>query len=675
MAEAGGGFRIGRGFLDIVGKVNKEQTRQSANEAAEEAGDTFEKGFTRHWEKQNRDARGRFVKGWKDHGDAAGAASALRFGAKFGSIMTDLMAKAGQQTVGRFFDGFSALPPQAQAAIGAGVVGAAMMAAPLISGVIAGAVVGGVGIGGVVGGILIAASHPEVKAAAKLTGQSLKSEMQQAGRAFVPEVLHSLQYIRTQFREMGSEMESALSGLSRFVEPLTRGVVGFVHNLLPGFQAIADYGMPVIQELADWLPRLGTLLSDVFTMFATRSFDAATALQQLWIVFELGIRSIAGTLAGLAELNSLFEKMAFVVTGNYAGLIQYLAAEEAAKAGGDELNPTLQQIIAGFQGTGEKAAFSTGQIKNWLEALREGTTDNLDFRAAQREAEQAIDDATQAFKDNGRTIDNNTAKGRANNQALDRLAAASNKVYDATYKQTGSQEAAAAAAQRSRDKFIALAQKMGYTKDEAIALAGKLIAIPSPKRSVTVETTKAQAAVRGIKSALATINGRTVLVTVKYETKGRVPGEHIIGQGTLTKAEGGWVNGAGGPTDDKIPAMLSNKEFVLRAHAADKLTKVFGPEFLPWLNNYDRALGTWDRHPVIQAKRKQWGSRMEGHAQTATAGGGTAVDTRPASVQIDRVEIRVDAADLTDMQRVLDLFESLPTVARQHSVSPTTGAR
>jgi tape measure domain-containing protein len=36
-------------------------------------------------------------------------------------------------------------------------------------------------------------------------------------------------------------------------------------------------------------------------------------------------------------------------------------------------------------------------------------------------------------------------------------------------------------------------------------------------------------------------------------------------------ATGGAVNGAGGPTDDKIPAMLSNGEFVMKASAVDKL--------------------------------------------------------------------------------------------------------
>jgi tape measure domain-containing protein len=45
-------------------------------------------------------------------------------------------------------------------------------------------------------------------------------------------------------------------------------------------------------------------------------------------------------------------------------------------------------------------------------------------------------------------------------------------------------------------------------------------------------------------------------------------------------ATGGSVNGAGGPTDDKIPAMLSNGEFVMKASAVDK----FGVGFMSRIN-------------------------------------------------------------------------------------------
>lgn len=53
------------------------------------------------------------------------------------------------------------------------------------------------------------------------------------------------------------------------------------------------------------------------------------------------------------------------------------------------------------------------------------------------------------------------------------------------------------------------------------------------------------------------------------------------GGGAVGLAGGGPVSGPGGPTDDKIPAMLSDGEYVLQASAV----KRWGRGFLDWLNN------------------------------------------------------------------------------------------
>src|SRR5690606_37274296 len=53
----------------------------------------------------------------------------------------------------------------------------------------------------------------------------------------------------------------------------------------------------------------------------------------------------------------------------------------------------------------------------------------------------------------------------------------------------------------------------------------------------------------------------------------------IGGSGTARFADGGWVSGPGGSRQDKIPAMLSDNEFVVNARSA----KEFGP-LLEWIN-------------------------------------------------------------------------------------------
>lgn len=55
----------------------------------------------------------------------------------------------------------------------------------------------------------------------------------------------------------------------------------------------------------------------------------------------------------------------------------------------------------------------------------------------------------------------------------------------------------------------------------------------------------------------------------------------------LTKANGGYISGAGGPTEDKIPAMLSNGEYVVRASAVDQ----YGVGMLDQINTQKFATG------------------------------------------------------------------------------------
>ena len=59
----------------------------------------------------------------------------------------------------------------------------------------------------------------------------------------------------------------------------------------------------------------------------------------------------------------------------------------------------------------------------------------------------------------------------------------------------------------------------------------------------------------------------------------------LIGQMKRSYATGGWVRGPGGPTDDKIPAMLSNREYVIRAASVKRM----GVKALDYINNFGMA--------------------------------------------------------------------------------------
>lgn len=72
---------------------------------------------------------------------------------------------------------------------------------------------------------------------------------------------------------------------------------------------------------------------------------------------------------------------------------------------------------------------------------------------------------------------------------------------------------------------------------------------------------------------------------------------------SIAAADGGWITGPGGPRDDKVPAMLSNKEFVVNAAAAAQ----YGP-FLEAINRMGGQGGGSSRESMAGAVMKTVGA-------------------------------------------------------------------
>ena len=99
-------------------------------------------------------------------------------------------------------------------------------------------------------------------------------------------------------------------------------------------------------------------------------------------------------------------------------------------------------------------------------------------RGGIRGMEAAIDAADEAFKKNGATLDENTEKGRANNAALDQLAAATMEAAESARANNEAWETVNGIYDRGRQKLMASAQQMGLTRAEAKALADQILKTP-----------------------------------------------------------------------------------------------------------------------------------------------------------------------------------------------------
>lgn len=188
-------------------------------------------------------------------------------------------------------------------------------------------------------------------------------------------------------------------------------------------------------------------------------------------------------------------------------------------------------------------------------SAREGL---LNERSAARQYEEAVDDLTTALKENGKTHDNSTEKGRANNEALDRLAEAAVGYKKAIIEAgTGTKEANRIQAD-AKQKLIAAARAMGYERDEAIKLANKILGIPKKADTkANVQTAQAKRVIRELQTQIDRLHGKSVTVgaVVKFPSGWA---QYRAGE-RASKAAGGAIGDGVGSVDD-VPILAMRGE-------------------------------------------------------------------------------------------------------------------
>lgn len=166
--------------------------------------------------------------------------------------------------------------------------------------------------------------------------------------------------------------------------------------------------------------------------------------------------------------------------------------------------PSYNASLVEYGSNTKSAATSTADLGSKFSVTAQNaanlkeTTDELEkslsnFGATEQTVEgttegyySALDAANKAIKDNGKNIDDSTAKGRANNQTLYALAKSADDLAAANLKAKVPIDQVKAALDGQRQTFIDTAQKMGYTAQAAQDLATKLIGVTTTKYNFTL---------------------------------------------------------------------------------------------------------------------------------------------------------------------------------------------
>jgi hypothetical protein len=250
----------------------------------------------------------------------------------------------------------------------------------------------------------------------------------------------------------------------------------------------------------------------------------------------------------------------------YKGSLEDLAFEEqlAAQAMGlfGQQASSAQEKLAGQKASADGLAQSINALSNAVLIARGGI----------RGMEAAIDAADEALKENGRTLDENTEKGRANNQALDDIAATTIKAAESARENGASWEEVNAIYDRGRAALLKAGGQMEDTKGKAKSLADQILRTPdktarlrgnmedlqskldrakarlksvpdSRKAKVRADIYQLEQAIAKARRELDAINGKTSHTYVVTHLQARREGSH----GTeLGYAHGGIIGAAGG---------------------------------------------------------------------------------------------------------------------------------
>jgi hypothetical protein len=208
----------------------------------------------------------------------------------------------------------------------------------------------------------------------------------------------------------------------------------------------------------------------------------------------------------------------------------------------------------------------------------------LGERGGYRAYQQAIDDATDAAKENGATLDEGTPKGRANAAALDTLAQSWNNLSPA-------QQNATDAAKGAREAFIGVAVQMGKTRGQAKTLADQYLDMPSLV-STDVKARGLAQTKDDIQAIINTLDrlpkSKDIHIRTYNETYGKPSGgsrENGAGANTGLRVPAGYADGGrvpgtppSDPTIDNIfavtakgnPLMLRSREWIINEPQSDK---------------------------------------------------------------------------------------------------------
>lgn len=489
-----------------------------------------------------------------------------------GSGLIQAVARSSPQLAAKLTGVFSQVASAGPALLVTGLVAAA----PALGATISAAVIGGAGVGGVIGGVMLAARDPRVAGAGTQLAQKLLGKLEQDATPFVKPVLTAIGTIDRRFDQSRDHIQSIFRNSAQFVAPLTDGLLSGVDGVLRGFDALVSRGKPVMDQLGTSFNLVGQAFGDAAEIISGGSEDAASALGDLTTAITFSIQSAGALVRILTEAYGVIKFVSPVGEALVDTLGRVTGGQDAASQSAADLAAANELSAKAFQAdadatarTNQYLADSEKLMAETAQAARDLTSANQSLYGAETQLGEATARATKARQENGRTLDANTEKGRANREALLAVASAAQKDYEAFVKVNGVGPRSVALGESMRAKFIQTARSLGASSTEANRLANSILGIPQKHDTkINADPRNAVEASKAAKAAINSVHSKTVSVNVSVHASQLASIENRLnrlGGSLYNAADGGWAASdpssgrarAGGPTPVSVTSNVA----------------------------------------------------------------------------------------------------------------------
>lgn len=316
--------------------------------------------------------------------------------------------------------------------------------------------------------------------------------------------------------------------------------------------ALAKTGVELFYAALQRRDFLGSIdkVPDLFEKVGGALDDAADNASEWWNAIDPSnsdtlstIKAMGDELAGLAKTDFSAASAQFRTFAEDAGLTERQISQalkemgpfrdeliKAAKAAGVASDDqSLLNFVMGesaditataadaYMDEADSVADLNEQLLQLIESMNAANGVGQDAISQNIQYQDTLATVNQAIADGARGLDVSTEAGRTNMDMLVGLAADSQSAAEAQFALDNSTEGYTAAMAAGREALINSAMAMGYTRDEAVALADKIYAIPSQKDiKVIAQTQQAQ---RDIDNFVNANGNRTVNVWLNPKTQ------------------------------------------------------------------------------------------------------------------------------------------------------------